>query len=196
MNSQDRRRYFRINDIVNMSYCACGGDPASETREQASNIQITATKILESVDIEIAKALSSLWKKIPEAANVISLVSKKIDILAAELELGYSGSTEEKPLDEERVAVNISACGMAFNCKERFDAGQKLDLYISFKPEGTSMRVRCSVVGCEKSKLDYERPYYLRVDFDGIDVNTQETLIHHILRRQSSQLSLQRQKSL
>lgn len=194
MSSLDRRRYFRINDIVSLSYCPYGGDVANETREVASNIQITAAKVLESVDIELAKALSSLWKNNPETANVISLVSKKIDIIAAELDLGCSQSPENNQPNEESVAVNISACGMAFNSRERFAFGQKLDLYISFKPEGTNMRVRCSVVGCEQSKLDHERPYHLRVDFDGIDVNTQETLIQHILRRQSSQLSVQRQK--
>jgi len=191
MDSLDRRRYFRINDIVSLRYRLFGSDSGNAIMNEASNVQITSARILESLDLELAKSLSFLWKNSPETANVISLLSKKIDVLAGELDLGY---IQEKTPQEERLAVNISACGMAFNSKERFDFGQRLDLFISFKSEATNIQVLGTVVACEQSKLDFERPYSLRVDFDGIDLNTQETLIQHIVQRQSSQLSLQRQK--
>ena len=187
----DRRRYFRINDMVGLSYGLCSENAVLEVKKEVGNVQIAAAQVLESIDNELTKALSALWKTNPAAANVINLVSKKIDIIAAEVDLDYA---QIKGLKEGSVSVNISACGISFHCKERLNFGQKLDLFISLKPGGTNIRVMGTVVGCEQAEQDNERPYLLRVDFDSISRSVQEELIQHIVRRQSNQLGLSRQE--
>jgi len=188
MTEQDRRRYFRINDWVGLSYCVLGQQDLEHCVD-ADNVQISSAQILSTIDSELSSALNVLWQSNPQAANVIGLVNKKLDFIAAELELDYlQGSL----LNHEQTQVNISACGMAFECNEQIDAGQILELNLLLKPANSKLKLQGCVNACERIPGDSAKPYLLRLDFVGTDAHMREELIQHIVRRQSILLSEQR----
>ena len=190
MSEQDRRRYFRINDWVGLSYCTQVAQNV-EYCGDADNVQISATQILDVTEKELLGALSLLWLSNPQAANVIGLINKKLDFVISEMEFDY---LQAGVLQHELTRVNISACGMAFECDEQFDAGQVLELNLLLKPVKTKLKLQGCVTACQRSESGSKKAYMLRVDFVGIDTAVREELIQHIVRRQSMQLSEQRQQ--
>ncbi len=188
MERQDRRRYFRINDWVGLSYRALD-QRELVARSDADNVQISSAQIIESIDRELAAALNILWQSNPSAANVIGLLNKKLDFIAAELELDYLG---DDLIKHEQTQVNISACGIAFECDERFDVGVVLELNLLLKPVNSTIKLRGCVNACDRV-VGSGKSYLLRIDFLDTDTHVREELIQHIVRRQSMQLSEQRQ---
>lgn len=190
MSEQDRRRYFRINDWVGLSYCAIGGADA-EFCADVDNVQISSAQILETIEKELSSALNVLWQNNPQAANVIGLLNKKIDFIAAEMDLGY---LQGDLLQHEQIQVNLSACGMAFECAEQFDTGQMLELDLLLKPANSKLKLRGCVTACERAEAGSKKAYLLRLDFVGTDTHVREELIQHIVRRQSLQFGEQRKQ--
>lgn len=190
MERQDRRRYFRINDWVGLSYRALD-QRELVARSDADNVQISSAQIIESIDRELATALNILWQSNPSAANVIGLLNKKLDFIAAELELDYLG---DDLIKREQTQVNISACGIAFECDERFDVGVVLELNLLLKPVNSTIKLRGCVNACDRV-VGSGKAYLLRIDFLDTDTHVREELIQHIVRRQSMQLSEQRQET-
>lgn len=188
MERQDRRRYFRINDWVGLSYRALD-QRELVARSDADNVQISSAQIIESIDRELAAALNILWQSNPSAANVIGLLNKKLDFIAAELELDYLG---DDLIKHEQTQVNISACGIAFECDERFDVGVVLELNLLLKPVNSTIKLSGCVNACDRA-VGSGKAYLLRIDFLDTDTHVREELIQHIVRRQSMQLSEQRQ---
>jgi len=189
MDRPDRRRYFRIDDLVGLSYRLVDVETTEEDAKSADNIQITAIDLLKSIDQELAEALNTLWQSNPVAANAIGLLNKKIDIIATEIDLDYD---RLRGLDVKSRQVNLSACGMAFECQERFDIGQVLVLTIVLKPANTHVHTQGRIVGCDWLDGDEGRTYLLRVDFDRVGCVEEEQLIQHIVRRQANQIGNQR----
>lgn len=187
MDRRDRRRYFRINDIVGLSYRLI--EPGEvEAQKQADNVQIAVAEVLRSIDRELTNALNAMWQSNPTAANAIGLLNKKMDVLAAEMDLDYA---QIKGLDIQTKEVNISACGIAFECVDRFNIGQSLQLDILLKPANTHIKMTGIVMECVETE---KGQYFLRVNFDSVDTNVQEQLIQHIVRRQSIQLGMARKE--
>lgn len=191
MDRPDRRRYFRINDMVGLSYRPVDPGDVDESDRSAENVQITSVDLLRSIDRELTTALDALWQSSPTSANAIGLLNRKLDILAAELDLDYENL---KGIAAKPRRVNISACGIAFECRERFEIGQLLALVIVLKPANTHVKVTGRVIGCEQPQEE-DSPYYLlRVDFDRVNADVKEQLIQHIVRRQSSQIGIKREE--
>jgi len=190
MGGQDRRRYFRINDWVGLSYRSLDGD-LHKMSSAGDNVQISSAQIVESINRELISALNVLWQGNPAAANVIGLLNKKVDFIAAELELSYLGGGL---VNHEQTRVNISACGMAFECDEQFDAGHMLELNLLLKPTNSTLKLKSCVNACERVAGASGKPYLLRLDFVSTDTHVREELIQHIVRRQSMQFSEQRQE--
>ncbi len=187
MDRSDRRRYFRINDIVGLSYRLIERGEV-EAQKQAENVQIAAAEVLRSIDRELTNALNAMWQSNPTAANAIGLLNKKMDVLAAEMDLDYA---QIKGLEMQTKQVSISACGIAFECRDSFHVGQSLKLDILLKPANTHIQMMGNVLGCDQTENGH---FLLRVDFDSVDASVQEQLIQHIVRRQSSQLGSARKE--
>jgi len=155
------------------------------------NVQISSAQVVKTIDRELTAALIVLWQSNPAAAIVIGLLNKKLDFIAAELELGYLGGGLIK---HEQTQVNISACGMAFECDEQFDAGQMMELNLLLKPVNATLKLKGCVNACDRVAAGSGKLYLLRLDFVSTDAHVREELIQHIVRRQSMQLSKQRQE--
>jgi len=185
MLRDDRRRYFRINDWVGLSFRAIDMAEEMDIQHDVENLEIDATHVLKSLDKELSATLNTLWKSSPTVASAIALISKKIDIIAAEVGLDYSGLKGE----EATTRVNISACGIAFESSERFVIGQKLDMRLTLKPHNSTVTVIGQVIAIERTDEGSAEPYLVRNNFDKVNTSVQEELIQHIVKRQSRQIA-------
>jgi len=188
MAQRDRRRYFRINDWVDISYRSLDEITPEAPETQAFNVRIETAQVLASLDKELQEAMNLLWQNNPLTANALSLINKKLNVVTTELNLTSSVHPEGEGVASR---VNISACGIAFETDDRYPPGELLELNLTLKPEGNQVRLKGQVVACEKAP-ESEKACLLRVNFIQLDAAIEEELIQHIVRRQSQQLALNR----
>jgi hypothetical protein len=116
----------------------------------------------------------------------LGVLNRKLDLLCAAERKGSEDGAA--PVTEGgATAVNISACGIAFQVEERLPEGQLLDMRITLLPSETRLRVTTRVVAVEPVQGEGEAatgPFRLRAEFAGYDTVAQETLISHIVQRQ------------
>lgn len=179
--NQERRRYFRINDTVGLSYSLLSeaGDPERAETNPAQTLLGHLTeqdKKIESVLIEVAQDH-------PKVAELVRLFNQKLERVVNLLSL------EGKLLEQIAVRVrevNISACGIAFINEEQLPVGTPLKLEISLLPSESTLATQGRVVGCDPTSD--EGQYYVRIDFYGMKNELQEMLIQHIVKNQNLKL--------
>jgi hypothetical protein len=90
--------------------------------------------------------------------------------------------------------VSLSACGVAFPAQEKASVDDPIWLEVVLRPIHTRVVTTGRVVGCERFGDDPQFPYYLRVDLNNVSVEDQESLIQHVIRRESQLLKEQRER--
>lgn len=189
MDKAERRRYFRINDRVGLSYRLVGANGGTDYQEAVNHIEIEASRVVKTLNDELDKALDILWQSNASVANALVLLNRKLDFLAADLNPAF---VRHQDIAQELVQVNISACGVAFQCAQYFSAGQQLELKIQLKPTNELVKAVGLVIACDPAQESGENRYLARIDFINIGLSSEESLIQHIVKRQSSQIGAEK----
>ena len=177
----ERRNFYRINDVVGLSFKVLGGDDYTFP-SISTNIELPVTNLLAKIDHEFNQATNILWHENPTIAKALGLLNKKISIIAA-----HSLQNENQIVDSyEEMMVNISGCGIAFKCTESLDLGARLQLVLTLQPSNTQLDFTGEVVACHHAVNNIEKPYSVRVNFEKNN-SAQEQLIQHIVQKQSAQ---------
>lgn len=181
MSSDERRRYFRINETVGLSIQLLAADGSAD---KSTGFAPNAVQLIAKNDEKIGRLLSDLVEHNPTVAELISLLNDKIDDISSALAI------ESNLLD--RIAhraqeVNLSACGLAFSHDDPIAEGSRIRLELTLFPEETKVRSDGVVVSCELM-ADEEKHYYCRVNFLGMSPSDQEELIQFVVQSQSAQL--------
>lgn len=178
----ERRRYYRINDVVGLTYEVLGKDDAAQSA-QSGNLGLSVTNLLAEIDHEFNQATNAVWLENPSVAQALGLLNKKLSIIAA-----HSLQTDDQSIDSyDEMMVNISGCGVAFDCSEALDIGTRLQLSLVLKPSHTHLHVTGEVVAIEQQPSSVEKPYSVRINFDENSL-VQEQLIQHIVQKQCAQI--------
>lgn len=184
--TDERRRYFRINETVGISYQRIGNSESHGKKEESLTSEVA--RIFEQDD-QIVKLLNELKSDNPLMAQLAVLLNRKIDRIADQQVLR---NDLLKRIAHRVKEVNISACGMAFMNDEPIGEGERLRLELKLFPAEVTVQTFARIVSCD---LDEEsRQYYWRMDFYSMSAHSQETLIQHIVRSQSAQLKGTRKK--
>ena len=185
--TQERRRFFRIDDTVGVAYRVLTD---AEIREEPDETQAPADifGLLARLDTQLEHSLGALRVKQPLIGEVLDTLNEKLNTVIQQLE---ADNHLVRRLAQRVQEVNISACGMAFLCDEQIEAGSQLSLELALKPSNLHIYTRARVVACEV--IDDGAEYYLRVDFCGISETDQEVLIQHIVKRQGAILRQDRE---
>lgn len=190
-NNDERRRYFRINDTVKLSYCISTkpGDC-----DDYCGYDLTAEQ-----DARIQRIITEQKHENPAIIELIDLLNQKIDHLA------HGDKSPQTILAHQARNVSISACGLAFTEQEAIKIGTQLRLFLVLD-SNKKIELEGLVIDCipqnnqENTKtntntknLDTATLFKWRVDFLHVSSHNQELLIQHIVRRQSTLLAEQRQ---
>jgi c-di-GMP-binding flagellar brake protein YcgR len=181
--SEERRRYFRIDDSMGVFYRLLGDEEskalARESKERKGPVDYAA-----NFDNRIHTLLDSCKVQSPIAAELLDLLNKKLNFIVAQMDID---TDLMKSVAYTMRRVNVSACGLAFSTEELLKPGQMLQLDILLHPEELKLMALAKVVDCEPIE-DSEKEFFVRLDFTEVSSTDQELLIQHVVKCQSSQL--------
>jgi hypothetical protein len=182
--SVERRKYYRINDVVLLRYEVVSDDPAGEPAQgDTGGLEISTGTLLAEIDRELNKSINTVWRDNPAIAQALGLLNRKISIIATQA-LEYEESDVHS---YDNTKVNLSGCGIAFECRDAIKTGSRLQLNIILRPSQVTLSIAGTVVDCESHLSNSAMPYWIRVDFDD-DLATQEQLIQHVVQKQGALL--------
>lgn len=181
---QERRRFFRINDTLGISYHLLEN---KNSKKESAKARTDVLDLVSEQDRQIEKLLLELEDESPKVAQLISVFNQKLERIVQQmvLESRLVGRIAHRVKE-----ANISACGIAFENDEQIDVGAMLNLELTFYPSEKNLQTKAMVVGCDA----LENGYYWRIDFCGMDERKQEVLIQHMVKAQSHQLMKRRQE--
>ncbi len=193
---RERRRYFRVNDTLDISCRLMEADDAGKPGVSGGRKLSERWLHIEN-DIQIA--LEKVRKQSSDVADLLALFNQKISLMGSD---EHADSGEEAAF-QHSVSVNISACGIAFCLPVQFAVGASLQLKLRLYPNMIELSLPAVVIACEdraangdhpaESGVNSDEPFLIRADFVRLDDNMQEILIQHVLKCQTRELKQRRQ---
>ena len=177
----ERRRFFRIDDLVVIAYTAISEDDYSKAPEALENIQHSAFGLsadFATMSHEYNPVLHNIKNNLPEVGRYLESINSKLDRLSHHIldrELVEHNARTQK--------VNISASGIAFECNQDFADQQPMKIHLILLPE----KVGILVFGRVRRKSP-DDSNLLCIDFEHIRYNDQELMIKHNLNKQLEEL--------
>jgi len=185
LTDEERRRYFRIEDMVGISYEVISEAEAKRREVEMQQTDFASRGDLHVVERQLQLLIDKLRVQHPEFAEAVELLNIKFNTLkqGQDGDARYSDSRVKK--------VNISACGISFDVRKRISLGKKLYLNITLIPTDLHVFTLGEVVDCVES-TESSRDWTVRVDFYGMSSEDEELLVQHIVKRQGRLLAASR----
>jgi hypothetical protein len=184
--TEDRRRFFRIDDEVNLFYKKIDEKRVHEPHRVSDNIlnSCSLSTALEMVSQESAALLHRLDKTLPDVAEYLRIIETKIDLL------GQAIMMQGLQLKENDTRnVNISATGIAFNCEDELKQGDYLEIKLLLLSSMAVIVTYGKVIYCKHSpENDSPYPYFIGVDFINMKDEDREMLIKYVVKKQLQQI--------
>lgn len=185
--TDDRRRFFRINDTLGVSYRVITQKDLDSQTPLGADQMIEAAGLITGYDRKIDVLLNELRATQPLVAELLETMNYKLNGVVAQLQLD---SDLVQRIAHKVQEVNISACGMAFGAETAYENGTMMAMDMILLPNNTHILTRAVVVGCKPSESG--AGFHVRVEFTDIGHHDQETLIQHIVRRQVTLIRVMR----
>lgn len=193
----ERRKTFRVQDQIMLDY-----EVVSETEMRGALRNITlvdsgslnASTTLRRLESDLQRALAALQKTDKELARTLDLLNNKINTIAG---LVPDAVKLDPALEKRDVCeCSLSASGLAFTCKESFEAGTKLRLRMVILPNYHHVVAYAEVV----RSTDMEEPrdgftQIVAVHFVHILDRYREILARRALQREIEDLRAERQRT-
>ena len=174
--SDDRRRFFRIDDHIGVSYRVV--DEHELIGQSHPPRQSDVFGLLNDLDKTIAQELGELKVTDPKLATLMEAFDRKLTALVNQLEI--DNYLVQRIAHKVR-QVNISACGMGFEVDEHLKEGDLLMVDLVLIPGNINIFTYGRIISSEPAGANQ---HYVRMDFFGMSATDQELLIQHIVRRQ------------
>ncbi len=182
MTNKERRRFFRIDDEVNLYYRKV--DENSPTKVDRISEQLLSncslTSALEMVSQEARPLLVRIEKDNPEIAQYLKLIDTKIDLVSQAVMMQRSDLEETESRN-----VNLSASGLAFDSEEKLESGTYLEIKLLLLSCMAVIVTYAKVIYCQPwMQPEPGRAFRIGVDYVSIAEQDRELLIKHIVKRQ------------
>jgi hypothetical protein len=182
-DTPERRRFFRVNDSVSLSYRLIDAATASMGLKAAeivsSEFSLAAT--LELLSQDASKIMQHLQTQNPQFLELYRVLDAKINTIAQSV-MFLDSNVNAKSCQN----VNLSAAGLAFQQSEVLEAGQNLAIQLYLPGALAQICVYARVVNCKA--VDAGSDFLIGVDFTHVREEDQELLIKHVVRTQWQQL--------
>ena len=186
MSDKERRRYFRIEDLMAIRYQELTIVEALAQEQQMRSADYLPPNQLQVVERQLQLLIDKLRVQNPEVAGAIDMLNQKFNLL--------KDRREEVVASPDQVyvrrQVNISACGVSFEDAKRQDIGQHLLLDITLLPSDLKVTTLGVVIGRHRAIND---EWTVRVEFYGMSPQDEELLVQHIVKRQGRLLAARRE---
>jgi len=185
-SAEERRRFFRIDDEVNLFYQKVDEKMVLEPSHLSDNIlsNCSLSAALEMVSQDSAQLLYRLERNQPDVADYLRLIDTKIDLLAQAIML-QGGEFKENNTRN----ANLSAAGIAFEVEQKLETGDYLEIKMLLVHCMAIIVAYGKVVYCKDSQSgDSEYPYLVGVDYVNMKDQDRELLIKHVVKKQLQQI--------
>lgn len=191
----ERRRYFRIEDVVKLSYRSIPREELPELIDllnTGAGSSFTVLSSFTAMSQQMLVPLRRIEGSMPDVAACIKMLDQKLNILGRAFLL-----QEDDVLSQTTTAVTISAGGISFSGSKAYKEGVVLEIKLLLLPEMTGLMIYGEVVDCIKNEEanSADESYHLRTSFANIREADRDILIRHILKRQGEWLRKRRKKS-
>ena len=186
--SKERRRFFRVNDVVNLRYRKIEPDEL-ETRKRDFWKKDSEWNARNQFNRKIEEHMADfkiIQRDLPAVARYINMLQDQIYLINNKL-----ANTEDWP-EGHKKEVSISAQGIAFNVEQAFEPDESLDLEIQILPNGQTISIIARVISCIASNSVTEDRFYVSLDFENIHDMDQDILVKHNHALQLKSLSANR----
>ncbi|MDT8426942.1 MAG: PilZ domain-containing protein [Methyloprofundus sp.] len=182
----ERRRFFRIDDEINLFYKKV--EPASIKKySEASSELLNNCLLAAALDIlnqESQIIFNRIERSNPDVADYLKVMDNKINLVAR---AALMDGTDL--IDEQSRNVSLSASGVAFECEELIAEGEFLEIRLLLT---SSMAVIVSygdvVYSHKNPEIKSDFPYVVGVAFSEMKEQDRELLIKHVVKRQMQQI--------
>lgn len=190
-NAHERRRYFRIADLLAVKHRVLSREEADQL-EEALRSEHPNRYSLTGTFATLTQQMDGLMRKIKPRNSDIALylenLNYKLDMLARSLLL-----EDNEMLDQPVSEVDLSAGGIAFEQATPLKPGSLLELKMLLYPSLLQITALGEVVRCEHpNKIDPNAVYSTAVDFAYIRTDDRELLIQHVIKREAVLLEKRR----
>jgi len=185
-STEERRRFFRIDDEVNLFYQKVDEKMVVEPSHLSDNIlsNCSLSSALELISQDSAQLLYRLERNQPDVAEYLRLIDSKIDLLSQAIML-QGGQFKENSTRN----ANLSAAGIAFEVEQQLEQGDFLEIKMLLVHCMAVIVAYGKVVYCKKSQSgDDQYPYLVGVDYVNLKDQDRELLIKHVVKKQLQQL--------
>lgn len=174
--TDERRRFFRIDDEAEVSFKTISNDEYLAWSDSQDNGECEKLAKLEA---ELGMTIANLKSHHPQLAKVCDLLNSKINLI-----MSAQSNTHGFIDDGELKAINLSACGIAFETDEDIQQNEHVLLQLKLKPSGLSLITTGKVI--DNSTKDGKK--MVRVDFENLTQCNQDLLIQHLFQVQRKNL--------
>ena len=187
---KERRRYFRINDTVQLKHQIIHEESIDAEIQQNlyhQNRLVELRKSYTIIDTHLLVLLEKLKSETPLLAEALSLINKKTLLL--EQITSIQGEYDESMYPMQQ--VNLSASGIAFGTYEPLAQNTRLKIELILYPECYYIVLYAQVVNCKETVADSAVPYpfIIAAEFVQIGEEGRDKIIQHVLKKQAEDLS-------
>lgn len=182
---QERRRFFRIEDTVNLFYKIVD-ENAVQALSHVSDDVLSNCSLAAALDVlaQEGRIISArLEKNEPEMFEYLKVMDTKINLIAQAVMMQDAQFTEHDSRD-----VNISASGIAFAADEALQKEQLLEIKIMLTSCMAVIVAYARVIYCCQNVKGGPYSYVIGVDFVNMKDDDRELLIKHVVKRQMQQI--------
>jgi hypothetical protein len=186
--AEDRRRFFRIDDAVRLSYRVVSEAQLVEgvrRLDQGLGGIYALMSTLAGITQRMSVSLRRIEQHNADVAEYLRALDQKIDALARAF-VADESDLAHRPVEP----VNLSAGGLAIQVAECIAPGTPLEVRLLLLPSMAGILTYGQVLGCTPaSGADGDTAgYQMRVDFTHIREQDRDLLVRHLLRRQGEYL--------
>jgi hypothetical protein len=180
--SDERRRYFRIEDQIILSWQPITSEEKTKGIERFARGEIQYPDLAGmylGLEADLCDTIQAVSAKDPHIAEALELINRKVNLFIKKIPLDQ---TTQTLLDEIPQFVNISASGLSFETPSFKNQGQDLKLEIVLLPEKIYILCYAKVVDC--TQIENSSNYRMNVDFVAMRDEDTERLVQHIMRKE------------
>lgn len=180
----DRRRFFRINDEVDLKIRPIkSDDEMGAINDYYHNLESFAHRNEFNFQLSQHHAdLQHVEDKFPELARYLRVMQKEIDRLSEKLEVN------EEKFGGERCSVNLSAQGLSLYTHTQYELNTLVDCQLQLIPSHLRIATLARVIICQVEEGSEQKSYLVALDFEHIREAEQEILVKHVHSQQLQQL--------
>lgn len=186
----DKRKYFRIDDMVCFSYRVISWSEVRSSQEADSSLPVHKITLKANLD-RLSRELQPLYNIIKSSnsnvATYLASLDKKITILSE-----YLLEDDEIENDIEPQQVNIGGGGLMFVSEKPIVSGAMLELKMKLLPECMSISSYAKVISCvQMDESSEQKKYNISVEFESMDDDVRDLITRHVLIKERALINKQ-----